>query len=241
MRARIRRNSCSGAHRQPVAGPDVGAEHHDVAGLQAVEQRAVRGKAGKAEERRGRIAAALAVEREFVFGDAAVDLGFRLGRRHAGEQRMRKRVVAEAVALGQFPPRDLRVRFDIAAEQEERGAHAFVLERVQNFRRGARPGSVVEGEHQLLALERQGDSEIACGRPAACCWRRPLARARCRARPDCPGRARPERPRERWRSEGGDGKACEIMAANLCANHLPIPRGRAYKRRALAFRRPRPA
>src|SRR5665648_211741 len=48
-------------HRQPVAGPDVGAEYHDVAGLQAVEQRTVRDKTGKAEERRGRIAAALPV------------------------------------------------------------------------------------------------------------------------------------------------------------------------------------
>src|ERR1019366_1298329 len=63
IRARISCNSWGRRHRQPVAGPDVGAEHHDVAGLQAVEQRTVRDKTGKAEERRGRIAAALAGER----------------------------------------------------------------------------------------------------------------------------------------------------------------------------------
>ena len=63
---------------------------------------------------------------------------------------MRKRVMAEAVAFGQFAPRDFRVRFDIAAEQEEGRQHAFVLERVEHFRGGGRPGAVVEGEHQLL-------------------------------------------------------------------------------------------
>src|SRR5450759_3805251 len=73
---------------------------------------------------------------------------------------MRKRVVAEAVALGQLASRDFGVRFDIAAEQKERGTHAFMLERVQDFRRGARPRSVVEGEHQLLALERQAAREL---------------------------------------------------------------------------------
>jgi hypothetical protein len=42
---------------------------------------------------------------------------------------MRKRVVAEAVALGQLASRDFGVRFDIAAEQKERGTHAFLRPR----------------------------------------------------------------------------------------------------------------
>ena len=90
------------AHRQPVAGPDVGAEHHDVALAHAVEQSPVRGETGKAEERTGRIAAALAVEREFVGFDPAVDLGFRPGERHVIEQRMRIGMMADAVALARF-------------------------------------------------------------------------------------------------------------------------------------------
>src|SRR5450830_1185417 len=153
------------AHRQPVAGPDVGAEHDDAALAHAVEQRAIRGKAGKAEERRDRIGAALAVDRVFVFLDAVIDLGFRLGERHVVEQRVRIGVMADAVGFGQRAPGVLRIRFGVLAEQEECGTDAFVLEGGQYFRGGAGPGTVVEGEHQFLALKRHGRWEVLAADP----------------------------------------------------------------------------
>ena len=114
------------AHGQPVARPDVGAEHHDPARRQAIEQGRVGGKAGKAEERRRRLGRRLAVDGGFVRRDAAVDLGFRPRQCHAVEQRVGVAVMAERMALGQCTPRELRVGGGVAAEQEERGAHAFV-------------------------------------------------------------------------------------------------------------------
>src|SRR5665213_4221383 len=68
-----------------------------------------------------------------------------IARRHPRQQRMRKGVMAEAMAFGQFAPGDRRVCRDIAAEQKKSRAHAFVLQRVEHFRRGAGPRPVVEG------------------------------------------------------------------------------------------------
>ena len=69
-------------------------------------------------------------------------------------------VVAKAMPLGELAPRQLRMRDNVAADQEEGGEHAFVLERIENSRRGGGPGAVVEGEHQLLGLQRQGRREL---------------------------------------------------------------------------------
>ncbi len=152
-------------HLVPVAGPDVGAEHHDAAPLEPIEQRGAGGEAGEAEERRRRRAAGPAVERQFVGGDAAVDLGLRLGQRQVVEQTMRIGVMADRVALGAFAPRQRRMRRHVAAEQEEGGVHAFVLERVQHLRGRGRPGTVVEGQHQFLVVERQGLRELLAADP----------------------------------------------------------------------------
>src|ERR1700682_410564 len=51
------------AHRVPIARPQVGAEHHDPAPREAVQQRWGRGKAREAEKRRSWPFDALAVER----------------------------------------------------------------------------------------------------------------------------------------------------------------------------------
>jgi hypothetical protein len=152
-------------HRQPVAGPDIGAEHDDAAGLHPVEQRLARGKTGKAEERRGRLAPRLAISRQFVTGDAAIDLGLGLVQRQVVEQRMRIGVMAERMAFRQSPPGDLRMCVDIAAEQEEGGADAFRLQGVEHPRRGCRPGAVVEGQHQFLVAQRQGVGEVLAADP----------------------------------------------------------------------------
>ena len=152
-------------HRQPVARPHVGAEHYDAALVQAIEQSLVRRKSRKAEERRSRPAAALAIKCQFVGLDAAVDLDFRRRRQHHIQQRMRISVMADRVALGQFAPGDFRMRFDISAEQEEGCLHAFSLQRIQHLRRGGRPGTVIEGEDQFFGRQRQSSGELLAADP----------------------------------------------------------------------------
>ena len=102
----------------------------------------------------------MAIKRKFVFSDAAIDFGLREGKGQAIEQRVRESMMADAVALGQFAPREFGMRLDILAQQKKCGAHAFVLERVQDFRRGTRPGPVVEGQHQFLWPQRQRGGEL---------------------------------------------------------------------------------
>jgi hypothetical protein len=57
------------------------------------------------------------------------------------------------------------VRFGILAQQKESGADAFALERIQNFRRRAGPGAVIEGEHQFLGAQRQRRREMLAPDP----------------------------------------------------------------------------
>ena len=79
------------------------------------------------------VAADLSINRGLIRRDPAVDvrLGFRHG--YAIEQGMRVTVVADAVALGQGSPGDLRMRRRISSKKEERRTHALILEGVQNF------------------------------------------------------------------------------------------------------------
>src|SRR5579871_337502 len=143
------------AHPVPVARPEIGAEYHEAARLHALEQRRRGRKSGKAEERRARLCADVAVDRALDGGDTAVDLGIGGGETHAAEQRMREAVVRDGVSLGEFALRQRGRGGGIAAEQEERRVHAFVLERVEHLCGGARPRSVVEREYHLLRRERQ--------------------------------------------------------------------------------------
>lgn len=154
-----------GPHRQPVAGPDVGAEHDDAAPLQAVEQRLARGKAGEPEKWCRRFAARPAIGGQFVAGDAAVDFGLGFVERQMVEQGVRVCVVADRVALGQRPPHDLRMRVGVAAQQKERGADAFRFQGIEHPRRGGWPGTVVEGQDQFLVAQRQGIGEMLAPDP----------------------------------------------------------------------------
>ena len=227
-------------HRQPVARPDVGAEHHDVAGLQPVEQRGVRGETGKAEKRRGR-------HRCGAGRKARIRL-----RRCRGRSRLPPWRAPCGASRGcenvwwprLWPSASSRRAISGCAStlrpsRKKVAQHAFVLERVENFRGGGRPRPVVEGEHQFLWPQRQGDGELLAADPRrAGGVDRKHARGAERVRIARAGRGRGGQGNEG--DEGGDGNAA-VHGSNLCANHLPIPRGPAYKRRALSIRRPRPA
>ncbi len=148
-----------GAHGKPVARPDVGTENHDAARRQAIEQAWFEAKAGKSEEGRRLSWPAASVDGGLVRCDASVDLRLRPRQCHAVEKWVRVTVMAKRMTLGQCTPRQLRVGGGIAPEEEERGADALGLERVQDFRRSARPWAVVEGEHQPLALSGSVDGK----------------------------------------------------------------------------------
>ena len=93
----------------------------------------------------------------------------RLRKAHPAEQRMREGVVPSRVPVGELPPRECRRRERVAAEQEEARVHAFTRERVEHPRGGARPGAVVEGEHQLLRCERQRRGKLLAPDPRRAC------------------------------------------------------------------------
>jgi hypothetical protein len=65
-------------------------------------------------------------------------------------------VVGDGVAIGAFAPHKLGVRRGVAANEKEGRAHAFALERVEHGICRAGPGSVVEGQHDLLLGKWQG-------------------------------------------------------------------------------------
>ena len=64
--------------------------------------------------------------------------------------------MSDAVAFGGDPPHQIRMFGGGFADQEERGAHAFIGQRRQHPRRGGRPRPVIEGQHDLVIPERQG-------------------------------------------------------------------------------------
>ena len=73
---------------------------------------------------------------------------------------MRIAVMADAMALSEGPPGDFRMGRHISPQQEECRAHAFIFESVQNLRRGAGPGAIVEREDQFLGAQRQRRGEL---------------------------------------------------------------------------------
>ena len=95
-------------HRIPVAGPEVGAEHHNAA-LTAGDRAWLRHlEVGKAEERRARGRGRDAVKRHFDRGNALVDLGRGSLRLHVFEIVVRPGVMADGVAFGGDPSHQRR-------------------------------------------------------------------------------------------------------------------------------------
>ena len=223
MRARMQLQFRLRRHRQPVAGPDVGAEHHDAARRHAVEQSRAGGKAGKAEERRGRIAAPLAVEREFVGLDAAIDLGLGLGRAAGGR-------AADAKTC------DGRCEWPSASSRRASCGWASALRPTRKkvacthsaFSASSTFGVVVgQGPSSKVSTSSFGASGSVCGNSLRPTARRGRgidrrARARCRAHPDCPGSWRGGRPaaaarrrgQRRWQARSNHRRA--VYALIVC-------------------------
>jgi hypothetical protein len=180
-------------HRIPVAGPKVGAEHQNAARLQQIERGRSGFKAGETEEWRARRCGRPAVKRRFHRRDAAVDLFRRLTGFDPHQAAVRPGVMADSMALGGDPPHQSRVLGGRLSDQEERRAHAFLCQRRQDPRCRRRPRAVVEGQHHLVVLKRQGlrkalqsDARRLCGidakntRGAERARARTLRRLRCR-------------------------------------------------------------
>lgn len=157
--------------QQPVGGPEIRPEDADVAALKPGDERRRIGEAWKAEERDLSVGAA--VGGLFVGSEAAVDIGAGGGIAHQpqGFARMRKRMIADRMAFGDFAPRQRRIGLRVAADEEEGRLHAFLGEGIEHFRRRRRPGTVVEGQDDFVIAKRQGariglqaDGKAACGR-----------------------------------------------------------------------------
>ena len=146
-----------GCHWQPVAGPDVGAEHGQAAPLHQRKQRRARGKPGKTKEG---ARAPIAAKRRRNGTDAAVDLRLGAGESHVTQQRVRIAVGAEAVSFRPFAANQPRVGGSAAADKEKRRLHALCLQGIEHLRCCGRPRTVVKGQHQLLVVERQRDRKL---------------------------------------------------------------------------------
>jgi hypothetical protein len=135
--------------------------------------------------------------------DAAVDLRLRRARRHPVEEGVRPRVVRDRVTFGELAAQDVRMSNRVAAEDEERRSDALGSQRIEDLCGRARPGSVVEGEHDFPAIERQRGGELLA------------AYLRTRRRVDRKNSARPQRigrafgrGRQLEGEEQGNPKAC---------------------------------
>ncbi len=89
-------------------------------------------------------------------GDSFVDVGLCRLLAHQAQRALGMAVgmVADAMTFRDLAFDELRQAFGIAADEEEGRSHAFLRERVQHGRR-RRGGAVVEGQHDLMVLERQ--------------------------------------------------------------------------------------
>ena len=149
-------SSCCRRHRIPVAGPEVGAEHHDAARLQQVQRRRRRSK--NRESGRTACSASWSPRRAAPFRPPRCRGRFRAmaSLRGISLRSMRSRCGAPMVW-----PSAAILRTSVGmfggglADQEECREHAFLRERRQHLWRGRRPRPVVEGQHHLVILERQ--------------------------------------------------------------------------------------
>jgi hypothetical protein len=156
-------------HRFPVAGPEVGAEHRVVLGLDVIEQFRRGLEIRETEERRGTRPARYAGECGVVGVDAAVDFLLSGGKTDPRQIAVRPGVMADRMSLGGDPLDHRRHLVRALADHEEGGVNALVAQCLQHGG-GGRGRAVVEGQHDLLVVERQrlrealgADARILCG------------------------------------------------------------------------------
>ena len=137
----------------PVVGDDVGAPGRELARLEIRLHLVGAEKSRNAHERRRRPAFA---ERCCNRRKALLDLALHQVERHAVErQRMVLAVVADGVAgLADFA-QQVRIAARHAADDEIGGLHAMLGQHIEHAVGVGRQRAVVEGQHDLVVLERQ--------------------------------------------------------------------------------------
>ena len=250
IRPRMSCNSCSGVIGSQSLAQTSAPNTTMPRSVQPVEQRRAGGKSGKTEERRWSASAAAAPHRAPTRRSAMPRLisASALASRHAVEQRMRNS--CDGRCCGLRPARGGRApdaSADIAAEQEEGGAHAFVLERVQHLRRGG-PGQGPSSKVSTSSLGPSGSVvgnclrptrgvvaastastrsvPSACGLPGQGAAKAAKRQAKTAAMTSDAKHGRQLRPQLSAAGGNPDG-APAVYALIIC----PGPRGRAYKRR----------
>ena len=178
-------NSCCRRHPVPVAGPEVGAEHHDAARLQQVERRRrhLRNRESERTACSG-VRRRDTVQRHLVRRDAAVDfLDGRLAGLYARQDAMLPGVVSDGVAFGRDPAHQVWMFRGGFADQEECGMHAFGGQRRQHPRGRGWP----RARHRMSARLRDppaaASAESFSTRRAASWRHRRRECVRCRAPP----------------------------------------------------------
>ena len=144
----------------PVVGDDVGAPGRQTAGLQISLDLATPQEPRNAEERCGRAAFA---DDARDGSDALLDLALHgVERRAVESEQMVLAVGADGVALGEDAAGEVRIAAGHAADQEIVGLHAVLGQHVEHAVGVGRQRAVVEGQHDLLVLERQRTAVLHC-------------------------------------------------------------------------------
>ena len=206
VRASTRCATSSAGLALPVEAVDV-PQHDALAGALQRADVARRSSAVRRTHQR-RHDAGRARDRGIGRGELVLDRARSLQR----QVRVRVRVVADLVAVARDPRRELGVRVDLLAEQEERRGHAELGERVEQRGRALRIGPVIERQRDEAVIARA--VRIGVHGPVD----RPLdaAVAEQVREPDRGGRA--ERSEQQWqhalaRCEPGAGGAPEARRA----------------------------
>ena len=85
-----------------------------------------------------------------AFGEIELPLEF--GVRDFVEFRMREGVITDFVAFSEFALEDFRMLVGFVADDKENGRSVFLFKNIQDLRRPAGVGTVVERENELLVI-----------------------------------------------------------------------------------------
>ncbi len=142
-----------GADVPPVVGDDVGAPGHQTAGLQIGFDLVAPQESRDTEER---CDGAVVCRRGRDRNDALFDFVLHGVERRAIEaEQMVLAVGADGVAFGEDAAGEVRIAAGHAADQEIVGLHAMLGQHVEHAIGVGRQRAVIEGQHDLLVLERQ--------------------------------------------------------------------------------------
>ena len=96
------------------------------------------------------------MQRHFDRFDAAVDFLLGLFRFDLLQAAVQPCVMPDGMAFGRDPPHQFRMPGRGFSDQKERRAHALSRQGRKDPRRRRRPWAIIEGQHHLMVVERQG-------------------------------------------------------------------------------------